>query len=256
MSTLPEVLVFPSLDELSQAAADLFADRARRAVEQHGSFSVALSGGSTPRELHSLLAGEFRQAVPWNKVRFFWGDERHVGPSDPDSNYRMANETLLSKVPVGAGNVHRVLAEDPDAANAARNYEQTLIRAFDLRPGERPRFDLIFLGMGSDGHTASLFPGTEALREQARLVVANWVDKFKTHRITFTYPVLNNAACVSFLVAGQDKAPALSAVFDEASSRDEYPAKGVCPVDGELVWMIEGQAAEGLPPDVIRQNRS
>jgi 6-phosphogluconolactonase len=247
MSKSSEILIFPSLDELSLAAAGQFAERARHAVEKHGSFNVALSGGSTPKKLHSILASRFKDAVPWTRIRFFWGDERHVGPSDPDSNYRMANETLLSKIPIEPANVYRVPAEDPDAANAAQKYEQTLIRAFSLHPREFPRFDLILLGLGPDGHTASLFPGTQALREEVRLVVANWVEKFKTYRITLTFPVLNNAACVMFLVAGKDKDPALSAVFDNAASPDQYPAKRVRPVNGELVWMIDSQAAEGLP---------
>jgi 6-phosphogluconolactonase len=256
MREYPEILVFSSLDELFQAAAGEFTGRVRRAVEQRGSFSVALSGGSTPKGLHTLLAGQFGQSVSWDKIRFFWGDERHVGPSDADSNYRMAKETLLSKVPVDPAKIYRVPAEDPDPANAASQYERTLIRVFELKRRELPKFDLILLGMGPDGHTASLFPGTQALHEESRLVVANWVEKLKTYRITFTFPMLNNAACVIFLVGGKDKAPALSKVFSDASSGDEYPAKRVRPVNGELIWMLDWQAAKGLPTNLVKQSQS
>lgn len=248
-------MVFPSLDELFQAAARKFAERAGRAIEKQGSFSVALAGGSTPKGLYSLLASQAARSIPWDKIRFFWGDERHVGPSDPESNYRMVYESLLSKVPVDPANVFRVRGEEPDAAEAARSYEQTITNVFHLKPGEFPRFDLILLGMGPDGHTASLFPGSQALSEQSRLVVANRVEKFKTHRITFTFPVLNHAASVLFLVAGKDKAAALSAVFDKASSGHQVPAKRVQPVNGELIWMIEREAAQALPEHLLRNSR-
>src|SRR4051794_756637 len=154
------------------------------AVQTSGRFTVALSGGSTPKGMYSLLASGAYPNIPWNKVFFFLSDERNVPPDDPDSNFRLANEALLSKI--RAQHVYRVPTEVNDAESAARSYEQTLMDVFQLAPGEFPRFDLLLLGLGPDGHTASLFPGSAALQEKKRLVVANWVEKFKTDRITFT----------------------------------------------------------------------
>jgi 6-phosphogluconolactonase len=191
-----------------------------------------------------LLAGEKFASLPWNKIYFFWGDERHVPPDHPDSNYRMADEALLSKVPVPKENVFRVPTENKDANAAALAYEEILKTFFKLQPGEIPRFDLGFLGMGPDGHTASLFPDSAALHEDERLVVANWVEKFKTYRITFTYPVLNNAARVTFLVAGEDKAPALHEVLENKNSG--LPAQQVRPKNGELIWLVDRAAANQL----------
>ncbi len=153
-------------------------------------------------------------SIPWDKIYFFWGDERHVPPDDAESNYRMANEALLSKVPVPPGNVFRIHSEEKDASIAASQYEQTLQQFFHLAPGDFPRFDLIYLGLGPDGHAASLFPDSAALNERRRLVVANWVEKFKTDRITFTFPVLNAAACVVFLASGPDKAAIVHQVLE------------------------------------------
>jgi len=177
---------------------------------------------------------------------FFWGDERHVPPIDPESNYRMAEEAMLSKVPVPPGNVFRIKTENPEAAAAAEDYEKAIRKFFGLEPGQFPRFDLILLGMGPDGHTASLFPGTTALQEKSRLVVANWVEKMKTHRITLTLPVLNAARCVTFLVSGTDKAPALKAVLEENVPAEQYPAKLIKPSDGKLIWLIDRAAASQL----------
>src|SRR5215469_1659878 len=193
MTPAPELRIFPSPAELFAAAAHQFVKLASDAIGAKGSFTVALAGGSTPKGLHSLLAGEFASAIDWHKVCFFWGDERHVPPDHPDSNYRMAYETLLSKVPADPSKIFRVHAENPDANAAASEYEQTLSNAFGLSGREVPRFDLILLGLGPDGHTASLFPQTSALGEKSRLVVANRVEKFDTDRITLTFPVLNNA---------------------------------------------------------------
>jgi 6-phosphogluconolactonase len=244
MSTPPKIHVLDTPAELFRAAADEFAELANQAVQAQGRFAVALSGGSTPKGMFALLAGEKFSSLPWPKIYFFWGDERYVPPQHPESNYRMANEALLSKVPVSQENVFRVRTEENDASAAALDYEQTLKRFFKLRDGEAPRFDLIFLGMGPDGHTASLFPGTTALEETKRLVVANWVEKFKTYRITFTYPVLEAAACVTFLVAGEDKAAALHKVWDDPSSG--LPAQRVELKDGRLTWLLDRAAASGL----------
>ena len=187
MPAQPEIRILKTAAELFEAAAAEFAAQASQAVRASGRFTVALSGGSTPKALYSLLAT--KSNIPWDKIYFFWGDERHVPPDHPESNYRMANEALLSKVPVRPENIFRIHAEEKDAAAAALQYEQALKDFFHLSPGQFPRFDLVLLGTGPDGHTASLFPGTAALNETQRLVVANWVPKFNTHRITFTFPV-------------------------------------------------------------------
>ena len=246
MSASTEVRILTTPQELFAAAADEVLRSATEAVTQRGRYTIALSGGSTPRSLYTLLATNARNAMPWDRTFFFWGDERHVSPADPESNYRMVEESMLSKAPVPAGNVFRVAAENPDATAAADAYEKTLKSFFALEAGQLPRFDLILLGLGPDGHTASLFPGTAALREESRLVVANWVEKFKTSRITFTLPVLNAARCVAFLVSGTDKAPALHAVLETDAPGEQYPSKLVHPTDGELIWMVDRAAASEL----------
>ena len=212
MPTQPEIRVLKTTTDLFEAAATEFAAQASAAVRANGRFTVALSGGSTPKTLYSLLAT--KPGIPWDKICIFWGDERHVPPDHPESNYRMANEALLSKVSLRPENIFRIHAEEKDAAAAAQQYELTLKDFFHLSPGEFPRFDLIFLGVGPDGHTASLFPGTAALNETKRLVVSNWVAKFNTDRITFTFPVLNAAAYVIFLLSGADKAATLQEVLE------------------------------------------
>jgi 6-phosphogluconolactonase len=184
--------------------------------------------------------------LPWDKIYFFFGDERHVPPDDPESNYRMVRESLLSKIPVPAENVFRVPAENPDASQAAEAYEQTLRKFFSPPPGQFPRFDLVLLGMGPDGHTASLFPGIPALKEKSRWVVADWVEKFKTDRITLTLPVLNNAAVVMFLVSGQDKASVLKEVLKGKQPGEFFPSKLIQPSDGDLIWMVDQAAAAQL----------
>jgi 6-phosphogluconolactonase len=241
-----EIRTLTTPQELFAAAAEEVVRAATEAVAQRGRFTIALSGGSTPKGLFNLLAVNARTVLPWDRMFFFWGDERHVPPTDPDSNYKMADETMLSKIPVAAGNVFRMEAENPDAAAAAEAYEKTLQKFFALQPGQFPRFDLILLGMGPDGHTASLFPGSAGLREKSRLVIANWVEKFKTHRLTFTLPVLNAAACVTFLVSGIDKAPALHEVLEGDAPGEQYPSKLIQPVDGKLIWLIDRAAASQL----------
>jgi 6-phosphogluconolactonase len=237
-----EIRILKTSQELFEAAAAEFTTQAAEAVRARGRFTVALSGGSTPKSLYALLAT--RPAIPWDKICLFWGDERHVPPDRPDSNYRMTHEALLSKVPLRQENIFRVHAEQKDAEVAARQYEHALKDFFHLSPGEFPRFDLILLGLGPDGHTASLFPGTSALKESQRLVVANWVEKFQTHRITFTFPVLNGAACVIFLASGPDKAPILHEVLENHSAN--LPSQEVRPTNGRLVWLVDAPAASAL----------
>src|SRR5712692_2891412 len=235
---------------LFRAAAEEFVQRAEAAVRERGSFAVALAGGSTPKGLYTLLAGDgaegFKARVPWDRTHFFWGDERHVAPDHPESNYRMAHEAMLSHVAVPPEHIHRIKTENPDAGQAAEQYEQVLREFFRLQPGQWPRFDLVLLGMGPDGHTASLFPGTDALHERQRLVVSNWVGKFFTDRITLTPPVLNHAARVMFLVQGEDKAPALKAVLEGPLEPEQLPAQLIRPPDGKLLWLVDTTAAKLL----------
>jgi 6-phosphogluconolactonase len=242
MSAEPEIRILKTAPELFDAAAADFAALAGQAVRASGRFAVALSGGSTPKTLYSLLAT--KPGIPWDKICFFWGDERHVPPNDPESNYRMANEALLSKIPARPENIFRIQAEEKDAATAALQYEQALKDFFHLSAGQFPRFDLILLGTGPDGHTASLFPDTTALTETHRLVVANWVPKFKTHRITFTYPVLNAAACVTFLAEGPGKAAIVHEILENSTA--DLPAQRVRPTNGKLIWMLDEPAASAL----------
>jgi len=246
VSSPVEVRRLTTPQDLFQAAAEEVIRSATDAVAKRGRFTIALSGGSTPRNLYTLIAANASATLPWDKMFFFWGDERHVPPDSPDSNYRMAKESLLSKVPIPPANIFPVPAENPDAAQVADIYEQTLRKFFAVAPGEFPRFDLILLGMGPDGHTASLFPETAALQEKSRLVVANWVEKLGGSRITFTLPLLNSARCVTFLVSGTDKAAALHEVLEGNAPADKYPSRLVQPSDGKLIWFVDRAAASEL----------
>ena len=233
------------LAEICRTAAAEIVHLANKTPSASKPFTIALSGGSTPRGLHALLAGDpaVRDRLPWYHLHFFWGDERHVPPDHPQSNYRMAYETLFSLAPVPSENIHRVPAEEPDAALAAEKYEQELRAFFGLEAGQLPRFDCILLGMGPDGHTASLFPGTEALQESKRLVTANWVEKFQTYRITLTVPVLNHADLVFFLVSGAEKAEALKEVLQGEYRPDLFPAQLIRPGSEKLLWIVDKAAA-------------
>ncbi|MBW2412317.1 MAG: 6-phosphogluconolactonase, partial [Deltaproteobacteria bacterium] len=190
-----EIIIVEDPQALSRTAADLFLERADAVLSARPFFSVVLSGGSTPKDLYSLIASDpgIKDTIGWEKVHFFWGDERHVPTDHPQSNFRMAHDVLLSALPLPPENIHRMPSEDDDAHRAARRYEQELIQFFQLKHEQYPRFDLIWLGMGADGHTASLFPQSAALTEQKHLVAANWVEKMQSHRITMTPPVLKHA---------------------------------------------------------------
>jgi 6-phosphogluconolactonase len=243
MPAQPETRILNTPAELFQAAAEEFAALAAQAVQVNGKFTVALSGGSTPKNLYSLLASGSIPNIPWDKIFFFFGDERFVPPDHPDSNYRMVHETgLFSKV--FNDQVFRVLTEEKDADTAAYDYEQTIQKFFNLKRGEFPRFDLILLGLGPDGHTASLFPGSAALSEKNRLVVANWVEKFHSYRITFTLPVLNHSACDMFLVSGADKADIVREVMKNESAN--LPSQQVHPANGRLLWLLDNAASRNL----------
>ncbi len=237
-----EIIIGRDLVDLSSKAAAEFVRQANERSATAGRFVVALSGGSTPRALYSLLAdAEFQSQVPWHRVHFFWGDERCVPPEHPDSDYRMAFETLLSKAPVPEKNIHRIEGEEKPEIAAAK-YEKAIRDFFQLADSELPRFDLILLGLGDDGHTASLFPGSEALQETRRLAVATYVEKLKSHRVTLTLPVLNHAANIFFLVAGENKTGILKDVLQRESSKN-FPAQQIDPPNGRLVWFVD-QAAD------------
>ena len=244
MSPKPEVRVFPSDEELFRASAEKFCEIGKQAIREHGRYTVALSGGSTPRGLHHELATTFAKELPWEKVFFFWGDERHVPPDFPESNFRMAKETLLSKLPIPADNVFRMRGELPDANQAAALYEQWLREFFHPAPGQVPRIDFILLGIGPEGHTASLFPDTKALEEKKHLVVGNYVAVHSTWRITCTYPVLNNAANGMFLVDGASKADIVRTALKDPSAN--LPCQGVKPANGNLMWYLDSAAGAKL----------
>jgi 6-phosphogluconolactonase len=239
------VQVFEDAEAVARAAAETFARLAREAFEGRGAFSVALSGGTTPRRVYELLASdEFRGRVPWEGVHVFFGDERMVPPDHADSNYRMANEALLSRVPVPAENVHRIDGLG-DAAASASDYE-SVMRGFFGEEAEWPRLDLVFLGMGDDGHTASLFPGTAALGELRAWAAANWVEKLGAWRVTLTAPALNAARSVVFLVNGAGKAERLREVLKGERDPSRLPSQLIDPRGGSLSWYVDSAAAAKL----------
>jgi 6-phosphogluconolactonase len=237
------VEIWRDLAELSERAAELLIGIAREAASTPGGFTLALSGGSTPKALYELLAREEKSArIPWEQTHVFWSDERCVPPSDSQSNYRMAHETLLARVCVPAEHIHRMRGED-EPHLAAEAYAVELENHFGA--GD-PRLSLILLGMGDDGHTASLFPHTPALVDTSHTVAANYVEKLAAHRLTMTLRTLNAAATIIFLVSGEAKAAALNRVFESGAIEDEPPpARLVRPAQGELMWLVD-EAAAGL----------
>ena len=241
---MAQVLTFDNPQEVARAAADRFVEIARASIDGHGRFSVALSGGSTPKRAYELLSSnEYRDKLDWSKVHIFFGDERCVPPDDAESNYRMTNEAMLSHLPIPPGNVRRIQGVGDAVANA-RLYEDELRTFFN--DASWPRFDLVLLGMGDDGHTASLFPGSAALNEQQAWVAANWVEKFNAYRITLTVPAINHAAHIAFLVTGENKAERLSEVLSGESSSEQLPSQLIKPLNGSLEWLIDKAAKAGM----------
>lgn len=247
----PDLRVFADPAALAAAAAEEFFLRASRAHAEGRSFSCALSGGRTPAAMLQIMSEDNSLRRPpagsWNDVHFFWGDERYVPPGHPDSNYRMAREALLDKIEIPEGNIHRIRTESGTASAAATLYEEELARFFRLCPGAMPRFDLIFLGMGEDGHVASIFPHSEVLAETTRLVASPWVEKVHSYRITLTLPVINNAGCILFLVQGGEKAATLRRVLMDAPCPEQLPAQAVRPGKGDVVWFVDQSAAPNAP---------
>ena len=245
------IKILPDVTGIAHEAATIFVNAAQQAVRERAVFRVALSGGSTPRALHTLLVSDaFRNQLPWDKMQIFFGDERHVPPDHADSNFRMVSETLISKSPLKPEQVFRIKAELEDTEQAALDYEQILRTQFPLRPGELPGFDLMLLGMGNEGHTLSLFPGTTALRDNGRLVVRTWVGKLYTERITCTAPVANNSAIVMFMIAGADKALALKSVLEGPYEPEQLPAQLIKPVNGKLIFLIDTSAGGMLSQEL------
>lgn len=238
------VSVFETPEQLALAVAERFVEYEHPFHGEPRRFSVALAGGNTPRRVYELLATErFKHRVEWSQVHFFFGDERCVPADHPDSNYAMAYDTLISKVPIPAKNVHRIIGE-AKPEEGARLYENHLRTFF---PGVSwPRFDLVFLGMGADGHTASLFPGSAGLKEKSKWVMATRMEKLKQDRITLTAPVFNHAAHVLFLVTGKEKAPQLATVLNESLGSTGLPAQEIKPINGSLEWYIDEAAAANL----------
>jgi 6-phosphogluconolactonase len=237
----PDLRVFADVNELSLQAARAAVRTINDSVRASGRCSLVLSGGNTPRVLYTLLASEFRHQIPWARAHVFWGDERYVSPDDPESNYRMAKETLLDRVPCPAGNVHPMPTDFPSADAAARDYERTLRNYFGT---DWPNFDLILLGLGEEGHTASLFPGSLALGERTRWVVAVETPADPPRRLTLTLPALTRAASIYVLVAGSKKASALHHVLAGAADPNTYPAAGLRFTAGTLTWWVDREAAE------------
>jgi 6-phosphogluconolactonase len=246
---LPGVRVFPNPSEVARGAARLFVDYAWQSIARHGKFMVALSGGNTPRMLFEFLASDdFRGQVDWAKVHVFWSDERAVPPTDPESNYGMARRELLIRVPIPEANVHRMEAEKSTIGRAAHEYEEVLRKYLQLDERGFPQFHLIFLGMGADGHTASLFPGTRVTRQTSRWVSTPLVAKLNARRMTLTLPVLDAALRVVFLIVGQEKAQTLHAVL-EGKADPPYPTQLVQPRgEGVKLFLVDQAAAALLDP--------
>ncbi len=244
----PKWLLASDADHLAREAAKIVMESVASAVAARKVATVAVSGGSTPKKLFETLADEYHKSrIAWDRLHIFFVDERGVPPNHADSNYGMAKAALFSKVPLPESNIHRMTGEMLPPAEAAKAYESTLRASFKVDKSI-PVFDLILLGLGEDGHTASIFPKMEALEETAKWVMATYVEKLKSNRLTLTFPVLNAARRAIFLVAGKSKAPVLKDILTQGPSR--YPAQRVNLTTGELIWMFDQAAASELPPDV------
>ena len=239
----PEVTVFPDIDALSHAAAERFVSLSRAAIQSHGRFATALSGGSTPRRLYSLLGSSpYAEKIDWKRVCIFWADERCVTPSHEDSNYKLAADAMLLKAAVPEEHIYRIHGEEGPGPAAAR-YEEELHRFF--APAPKPVFDLVILGAGVDGHTASLFPGSALLQEKTKTAVPVYLEKSGGDRVSLTLPVLNQAAHILFLVSGKDKSDIVYEVLKSGNAK-QYPAGLVMPANGTLFWYIDRAAASRL----------
>lgn len=251
-----EIKNFKNVEQLNIFAAKKFVEIAKDSIEKRGRFTVALSGGSTPKKLYAILTEKpFRSQIEWQKIHFFFGDERFVPKDSDESNYRMTNEALFSRVEIPAENIHEFQTENGDAETVAKLMEQEIRAVFGIEkqpvapplkamhepqpPMQFPRFDLIFLGMGADGHTASLFPETKALKEDKRIMVENYVPKFEAYRLTFTFSTINKARNIIFLIAGADKKETLREVLEGEFQPETLPSQAVKPTDGNLLFLTD-----------------
>jgi 6-phosphogluconolactonase len=238
------IKIYNDGDELGVAAAELFMEKAHQAVKQRGRFTVALAGGETPRRIYEILAKEpYKSRIPWQKIHIFWGDERYVPSSDIRSNQLMARQSLLDHVPIPNGQIHPITCESTPA-QSAEDYEQVIRSTFI---GENPQFDFIFLGLGADGHTASLFPNSEVLKERKRLVGHGYAVEQNSYRITLTAPFINQAATIVFLVIGDSKAKVLYEVLEGPKDLQRLPSQMIASPKGELHWLLDQEAGKLLP---------
>jgi 6-phosphogluconolactonase len=247
----PDIRIFRSLRDISRSAATIFVEQSAKAIQERGQFLVALNGGSTPAETFQLLATEFREKVDWSCVHVFWGDERCVPASDPESSSGQAQDLLLRHVPIPESNVHRIEGE-LSAAEAAKDYGMVL-QKLASPPLTWPRFDLVFLGMGEDGHTASLFPGSPIDVPKPVLPVTGHYQDRPAQRVTLTPPVFNSARRVVFMLAGEKKAATLAEVLSDRYNPELYPAQRIDPKDGKLIWLVDEDAASRLPVELVRR---
>lgn len=245
-----ELRIFKDLEVLSHVAAKIFTEQAAHSIEDRGRFLVALNGGSTPNRLFQLLAADYRDKVNWNPVHVFWGDERCVPPDDPGSNYSQAMDAFLSHVPVPDSNIHRVKG-DLEPAEASKDYALTM-KQFASPPLDFPRFDLVYLGMGEDGHTASLFPGSHVdVTEPTLPVTAHYQDR-PANRVTLTQLIFNQARMAVFMATGEKKAATLAEVLSDRYNPELYPAQRIALIDGPLIWLLDEEAAGKLPRELTR----
>jgi 6-phosphogluconolactonase len=245
-----QIRIFKDRETLSRAAADLFAERAAEAIEEYGRFLVALNGGGTPSRLFQLLAADYREKIDWGHVHVFWGDERCVPPGDAGSSYGQAWDAFLSHVPIPESNIHRVKGE-LEPVEASRDYALTL-SGFASPPFEFPRFDLVYLGMGEDGHTASLFPGSPVDVAEPTLPVTAHYQNRPANRVTVTQLVFNQARTVAFMVTGEKKASTLAEVLGDRYNPELLPAQRISPKNGSLIWLVDEDAAGKLPRELTR----
>ena len=241
-----EIRIVSGPDHLADAAAEAFIHSVHEILNLRSYFTVALSGGSTPKILYRLLASKKnRSRVNWSRVHVFWGDERCVKPTHKDSNYRMARKSLLKKVPIPSANIHRFPSELPPD-KAAEAYAEFLKTFFGLTGEALPCFDLILLGLGTGGHTASLFPGSDILKEKRKLAIAHFIQSQNAHRLTLTLPVINHGRKVLFIISGQEKAEIVRRIIEDSSNVYHYPARQVQPENGRLIWFLDRGAASVL----------
>ncbi len=243
----PNINILPDLKGISHAAAAEFLKIGNAAIEENDRFTVALAGGSTPRKLYEYLASDkYNSDIDWEKVFFFFGDERDVSPASNQSNFKMASEFLFKPLGINKSNIFRWQTEIIDAPGIADQYEKTIRKFFGLKAGEFPRFDLTLLGMGEDGHTASLFPRTGALNETAKITAANLVKQIRSFRLTRTFPTINNPANILLLVSGEGKAKTLQKVLENDFDAEKFPVQCIKPENGKLTWLVDEAAAQFL----------